>query len=308
LHCLKELSTGKHPMPWLQIRVQSTPEKVPELEDLLLGCGAMVVTFEDVNDDPVYEPELNTTPLWNSTRVTGLFEADADIEQIRPLIDEKGEELNIDLATKIEILEDKDWEREWMDSYHPIQFGQRLWVCPSWRDIPDPDAVNLMLDPGLAFGTGTHPTTALCLEWLDSIDCQNKTIIDYGCGSGILGIAGLLLGANKMVGIDIDPQAVQATQANAERNQIEADRIEVKLPPYESDLQAEVVVANILAGPLAHLADTISALVATNGQLALSGILSNQAQEVIDAYSPWFTIDSVVEKEDWIRIVGTKNA
>lgn len=295
-------------MPWLQIRVQSTPEQVPELEDLLLGCGAMVVTFEDVNDDPVYEPELNTTPLWNNTRVTGLFEADADIEQIRPLIDEKANELNTDLATKIEILEDKDWEREWMDSYHPIQFGKRLWVCPSWREIPDPDAVNLMLDPGLAFGTGTHPTTALCLEWLDSIDCQDKTIIDYGCGSGILGIAGLLLGADKMVGIDIDPQAVQATQANAERNQIPADRIEVKLPPYESDLQADVVVANILAGPLAHLATTIAALVATNGQLALSGILSNQAQEVIDAYSPWFTIDSVVEKEDWIRIVGTKNA
>ena len=295
-------------MPWLQIRVQSTPEQVPELEDLLLGCGAMVVTFEDVNDDPVYEPELNTTPLWNNTRVTGLFEADADIEQIRPLIDEKANELNTDLSTKIEILEDKDWEREWMDSYHPIQFGKRLWVCPSWRDIPDPDAVNLMLDPGLAFGTGTHPTTALCLEWLDSIDCQDKHIIDYGCGSGILGIAGLLLGASKMVGIDIDPQAVQATQDNAERNKIDANRIEVKLPPYESDLQAEVVVANILAGPLAQLASTISALVANNGQLALSGILSNQAQEVIDAYSPWFTIDSVVEKEDWIRIVGTKNA
>lgn len=295
-------------MPWLQIRVQSTPEQVPELEDLLLGCGAMVVTFEDVNDDPVYEPELNTTPLWNHTRVTGLFEADADIEQIRPLIEEKASELKTDLATKIEILEDKDWEREWMDSYHPIQFGERLWVCPSWRDIPDPDAVNLMLDPGLAFGTGTHPTTALCLEWLDSIDCQDKTIIDYGCGSGILGIAGLLLGANKMVGIDIDPQAVQATQDNAERNNIDADRIEVKLPPYDSDLQAEVVVANILAGPLAQLADTISALVAKDGQLALSGILSNQAQEVIDAYSPWFTIESVVEKEDWVRIVGTKNS
>lgn len=295
-------------MPWLQIRVQSTPEQVPELEDLLLGCGAMVVTFEDVNDDPVYEPELNTTPLWNHTRVTGLFEADADIEQIRPLIEEKATELNTDLATKIEILEDKDWEREWMDSYHPIQFGKRLWVCPSWRDIPDPDAVNLMLDPGLAFGTGTHPTTALCLEWLDSIDCQDKSIIDYGCGSGILGIAGLLLGANNMVGIDIDPQAVQATQDNAQRNHIDSSRIEVKLPPYESDLQAEVVVANILAGPLAQLADTISALVATGGQLALSGILSNQAQEVIDAYSPWFTIDSVVEKEDWVRIVATKNS
>ncbi|KJZ14446.1 ribosomal protein L11 methyltransferase [Marinomonas sp. S3726] len=295
-------------MPWLQIRVQSTPEQVPELEDLLLGCGAMVVTFEDVNDDPVYEPELNTTPLWNHTRVTGLFEADADVEQIRPLIDEKATELKTDLATKIEILEDKDWEREWMDSYHPIQFGERLWVCPSWREIPDPEAVNLMLDPGLAFGTGTHPTTALCLEWLDSLDCHNKTIIDYGCGSGILGIAGLLLGASNMVGIDIDPQAVQATQDNAERNKIDAKRIEVKLPPYESDLQAEIVVANILAGPLAQLADTISALVATGGQLALSGILSNQAQEVIDAYSPWFTIESVVEKEDWIRIVATKNA
>jgi ribosomal protein L11 methyltransferase len=295
-------------MPWLQIRVQSTPEQVPELEDLLLGCGAMVVTFEDVNDDPVYEPELNTTPLWNHTRVTGLFEADADIEQIRPLIDEKATELKTDLATKIEILEDKDWEREWMDSYHPIQFGERLWVCPSWREIPDPEAVNLMLDPGLAFGTGTHPTTALCLEWLDGLDCHNKTIIDYGCGSGILGIAGLLLGASNMVGIDIDPQAVQATQDNAERNKIDAKRIEVKLPPYESDLQAEIVVANILAGPLAQLADTISALVATGGQLALSGILSNQAQEVIDAYSPWFTIESVVEKEDWIRIVATKNA
>lgn len=295
-------------MPWLQIRVQSTPEQVPELEDLLLGCGAMVVTFEDVNDDPVYEPELNTTPLWNHTRITGLFEADADIEQIRPLIDEKANELNTDLATKIEILEDKDWEREWMDSYHPIQFGKRLWVCPSWRDIPDPKAVNLMLDPGLAFGTGTHPTTALCLEWLDSLDCQNKTIIDYGCGSGILGIAGLLLGANSMVGIDIDPQAVQATQDNAQRNNIDASRIEVKLPPYESDLQAEIVVANILAGPLAQLANTISALVAKDGQLALSGILSNQAQEVIDAYSPWFTINSVVEKDDWVRIVGTKNS
>ncbi len=294
-------------MPWLQIRVQSTPEQVPELEDLLLGCGAMVVTFEDVNDDPVYEPELNTTPLWNNTRVTGLFEADADIEQIRPLIDEKAAELKTDLATKIEILEDKDWEREWMDSYHPIQFGKRLWVCPSWRETPEPDAVNLMLDPGLAFGTGTHPTTALCLEWLDSIDCQDKNIIDYGCGSGILGIAGLLLGAKNMVGIDIDPQAVQATQDNAERNKIDASRIEVKLPPYDSELQADVVVANILAGPLAQLADTISALVATGGQLALSGILSNQAQEVIDAYSPWFTIESVVEKEDWVRIVGTKN-
>lgn len=294
-------------MPWLQIRVHTTPDHVPAFEDAMLDCGALVVTFEDVHDDPVYEPDLNTTPLWKHTRVTGLFEADADLELIRSVIEHKAEHLNesnIDL--KIEILEDKDWIREWMDSYHPIQFGKRLWVCPSWREVPDANAVNLILDPGLAFGTGTHPTTALCLEWLDSIDCQDKSIIDYGCGSGILGIAGLLLGANNMVGIDIDPQAVEATQANAERNSIAPDRYEVKLPPYEGDLQADIVVANILAGPLAELADTISKLVKQGGMLALSGILESQAHSVVEAYKPWFKIESIVEKEEWVRIVAKK--
>ncbi|GAA0832673.1 50S ribosomal protein L11 methyltransferase [Marinomonas arenicola] len=297
-------------MPWLQIRLNTTPEHVPAFEDTLLDCGAIVVTFEDVHDDPVYEPDLNTTPLWKHTQVTGLFEADADLEHIRPAVEHKAAALGDaeSLELKIEIVEDKDWEREWMDSYHPIKFGERLWVCPSWREVPDENAITLMLDPGLAFGTGTHPTTALCLQWLDSIDCENKTIIDYGCGSGILGIAGLLLGANNMVGIDIDPQAVQATQANAERNQIDPARIEVKLPPYESDLQADIVVANILAGPLAQLATTITTLVKPNGKLALSGILANQAQEVIEAYQEWFTIESITEKEEWVRIVGVKNA
>lgn len=294
-------------MPWLQIRVQTTPDYVPAFEDTLLECGALVVTFEDVHDDPVYEPELNTTPLWNHTRVTGLFEADADIEHIRPVVEHKAQQLGqSDINLKIEILEDKDWIREWMDSYHPIQFGKRLWVCPSWREVPDANAVNLMLDPGLAFGTGTHPTTALCLEWLDSVDCENKAVVDYGCGSGILGIAALLLGASNMIGIDIDPQAVEATQANAERNGIEASRYEVKLPPYEGDIKADIVVANILAGPLAELAPVITALVKPNGQLALSGILANQAHNVIDAYREAFHIDSVTEKEEWVRIVATK--
>ncbi|BFM49028.1 50S ribosomal protein L11 methyltransferase [Marinomonas sp. THO17] len=296
-------------MPWLQIRIHTTPDHVSAFEDTLLECGAMVVTFEDIHDDPIYEPELNTTPMWKNTKVTGLFEAEAKVDEIRPVVEHKalaiGEE---DIDLKIEILEDKDWEREWMDNYHPIQFGERLWVCPSWRDVPDPSAVNLMLDPGLAFGTGTHPTTALCLKWLDSIDCQDKTIIDYGCGSGILGIAALLLGANKMVGIDIDPQAVEATQENASRNQIDPSRLEVKLPPYETDLQADIVVANILAGPLAQLAPTIAALVKPGGQLALSGILANQAQEVIYAYQDWFSIENVTECDEWVRIVGTKQA
>lgn len=293
-------------MPWLQIRLHTVPDLVPTLEDTLLECGAMVVTFEDIHDDPVYEPELNTTPLWKHTKVTGLFEADADIEQIKPILEHKQESLQTDLQIKIEILEDKDWEREWMDSYHPIQFGNRLWVCPSWREVPDANAVTLMLDPGLAFGTGTHPTTALCLNWLDSIDCNDKTIIDYGCGSGILGIAGLLLGATKMIGIDIDPQAVEATQNNAVRNNISPDKYEVQLPPFDSQQQADIVVANILAGPLAQLAPTLSALVKPEGQLALSGILASQAQEVVDAYTPWFRIDSVTEKEEWVRIVATR--
>lgn len=296
-------------MPWLQIRIHTTPDHVSAFEDTLLECGAMVVTFEDIHDDPIYEPELNTTPMWKNTKVTGLFEAEAKIEEIRPVVEHKAQSIGEqDIDLKIEILEDKDWEREWMDNYHPIQFGERLWVCPSWRDVPDPSAVNLMLDPGLAFGTGTHPTTALCLKWLDSIDCQDKTIIDYGCGSGILGIAALLLGAKNMVGIDIDPQAVEATQENASRNQIDPSRLEVKLPPYETDLQADIVVANILAGPLAQLAPTIAALVKPGGQLALSGILANQAQEVIYAYQDWFTIENVTECDEWVRIVGTKQA
>jgi len=295
-------------MPWLQIRLHCVPEYVPELEDILLDCGSMVVTLEDVNDTPVYEPLLNTTPLWNQTRITGLFEADADVKKIQSILEEKASQLNTNFNIKIEILEDKDWVREWMESYHPIKFGQRLWVCPSWREVPEPTAVNLMLDPGLAFGTGTHPTTALCLTWLDSIDCTDKTIIDYGCGSGILGIAGLLLGANNMIGIDIDPQAVEATQANAERNHIDPSRIEVKLPPYKSSTQADIVVANILAGPLAHLAPIIATMITTNGKLALSGILINQVQEVVDAYTPWFTIESVAEQDDWARIVCCKNA
>ncbi|MCL3782939.1 50S ribosomal protein L11 methyltransferase, partial [Prolixibacteraceae bacterium JC049] len=148
----------------------------------------------------------------------------------------------------------KDWEREWMDNFHPMCFGQRLWICPSWRDVPDENAVNVMLDPGLAFGTGTHPTTAMCLQWLDGLDLAGKTIIDFGCGSGILAIAALKLGAAKAIGIDIDPQAIQASRDNAERNGV-SERLELYLPKDQPEaMTADVVVANILAGPLRELA------------------------------------------------------
>ncbi|MDU6435567.1 MAG: 50S ribosomal protein L11 methyltransferase, partial [Pantoea sp.] len=207
---------------------------------------------------------------------------------------------------KIEQIEDKDWEREWMDNFHPMRFGERLWICPSWRDVPDPDAVNVMLDPGLAFGTGTHPTTSLCLSWLDGLDLAGKTVIDFGCGSGILAIAALKLGAAQAIGIDIDPQAIQASRDNAERNGV-ADRLSLYLPHQQPEnLQADVVVANILAGPLRELAPLISVLPKTGGHLGLSGVLASQADGVCEAYADRFTLDPVAEKEEWCRITGVR--
>ena len=215
--------------------------------------------------------------------------------------------LGAGFAHKIEQLEDKDWEREWMDNFHPMRFGERLWICPSWRDVPDENAVNVMLDPGLAFGTGTHPTTSLCLQWLDSLDLTGKTVIDFGCGSGILAIAALKLGAAKAIGIDIDPQAIQASRDNAERNGV-SDRLELYLPKDQpEEMKADVVVANILAGPLRELAPLISVLPVSGGLLGLSGILASQAESVCDAYADSFTLDPVVEKEEWCRITGRKN-
>lgn len=193
-----------------------------------------------------------------------------------------------------------------MENFHPMRFGQRLWICPSWRDVPEPDAVNVMLDPGLAFGTGTHPTTALCLSWLDGLDLQGKTVIDFGCGSGILAIAALKLGAAQAIGIDIDPQAIQASRDNAERNGV-SDRLSLYLPHEQpADLSADVVVANILAGPLRELAPLISVLPKSGGYLGLSGILASQAESVCEAYEERFTLDPVAEKEEWCRITGVR--
>lgn len=182
----------------------------------------------------------------------GLFDAETDMNDVVAIL-ENHPLLGAGFAHKIEQLEDKDWEREWMDNFHPMRFGERLWICPSWRDVPDENAVNVMLDPWLAFGTALHPTTSLCLQWLDSLDLTGKTVIDFGCGSGILAIAALKLGAAKAIGIDIDPQAIQASRDNAERNGV-SDRLELYLPKDQpEEMKADVVVANILAGPLREL-------------------------------------------------------
>src|SRR5690554_1382009 len=290
-------------MPWLQIKVATSPEQAETYEDLLLAAGCAAVTYQDAADQPIFEPDLGTTPLWSHTIVTGLFAAEHDLLETLQLLAQAQAHAFADDPElpefKAEILEDKDWEREWMDHYHPMQFGQRLWVCPSWREAPEPNAVNVMLDPGLAFGTGTHPTTALCLEWLDGQDLTDKTVIDFGCGSGILALAALKLGAKHVIGIDIDPQALQASRDNAERNGV-AERLTVYLPQEQPDnLTADVVVANILAGPLKALSQPIAQLVKTGGQLALSGILDSQAEEVNQLYQQWFTMTPPALREEW---------
>ncbi|OBX10556.1 50S ribosomal protein L11 methyltransferase [Gallibacterium genomosp. 3] len=292
-------------MAWLQIRLNSTNEQAEQLSDILEELGAVSVTFMDSKDTPIFEPLPGETRLWGNTDVMALFDAETDMQAIvEALFAEQA--ITAETAYKIEQIEDKDWEREWMDNFHPLKFGQRLWICPSWREIPDPTAVNVMLDPGLAFGTGTHPTTALCLEWLDSLDLQDKTVIDFGCGSGILAIAALKLGAKQAIGIDIDPQAIQASRENAKRNGVE-DRLQLYLSAdTPQDLTADIVVANILAGPLKELAPIISNLVIPQGHLGLSGILATQSNAVAAAYADQFALDDVAEREEWCRITGIK--
>ncbi|MGF1708637.1 50S ribosomal protein L11 methyltransferase [Enterovibrio baiacu] len=293
-------------MPWIQIKLNATIENAETIGDMLMEeAGALSVTFLDAKDTPVFEPLPGETRLWGETDILALYDAETDMDAVLAIL-KASPLLADDFAYKVEQLEDKDWERAWMDNFKPMQFGQRLWVCPSWCDAPDPNAVNIMLDPGLAFGTGTHPTTALCLEWLDGQDLAGKTVIDFGCGSGILSLAALLLGAEKVIGIDIDPQALQASKDNAERNGV-ADRLELYLPKDQPDnLQAEIVVANILAGPLRELSPVIKSLMMPNGKLAMSGVLDTQAESVADCYRDELTIDDIIVKEEWCRITGQK--
>ncbi|QDX31666.1 50S ribosomal protein L11 methyltransferase [Dickeya poaceiphila] len=292
-------------MPWIQLKINTSGAHAEQLGDALSESGAVSVTFQDTHDTPVFEPLPGETRLWGDTDVIGLYDAETDMVEVVAMLEHEPL-LGTGFQHKIEQLEDKDWEREWMENFHPMQFGNRLWICPSWRDVPDPNAVNVMLDPGLAFGTGTHPTTSLCLQWLDGLNLNGKTVIDFGCGSGILAIAALKLGAAHAIGIDIDPQAIQASRDNAQRNGV-SERLELFLPKDQpKDLSADVVVANILAGPLRELAPLISVLPKAGGHLGLSGILASQAQSVAQAYEAQFQLDPVAEKEEWCRITGIR--
>lgn len=297
-------------MPWIQAIVDITAEQSAEIEDLLMAIGAQAVTMRDGANQPIYEPPLGTTPLWDNVNLWALFDAEQPVdEQMKQLAGIYQAEYSKPFPHyKLELVEDKDWVREWMDTFKPMPFGERLWICPSWLEPTDPDAVNLKLDPGLAFGTGTHPTTSLCLKWLDGQDVNDKTVVDFGCGSGILGVAAMILGAKHLVGIDIDPQAILASHENAERNDVSKDKVEFYLPEDAPKYQANMVLANILAGPLVELKDAILSYLQPGGQLVLSGILASQAQEVADAYANNCTIELIKEEDGWVRIDATKFA
>lgn len=288
-------------MPWLELRIDSNRDDAPAIEDALVNCGALSVTLQDNADHPIFEPALGETPLWQNTRVVGLFDADIDTGAVYRQL-----QLPRDTAHSWNTLEDKDWEREWMAHYQPIQCGANLWICPSWIAPPQPEAVNLLLDPGLAFGTGTHPTTFLCMQWLSEQELAGRTAVDYGCGSGILGIAALLLGARSVIGVDIDPQALLATQDNAQRNGLAAERFLVFFPGKAPSTKHDVVLANILAGPLVELADTLEQHLNPQGLLCLSGILHTQADTVMSAYSDFVDFDPVRQREEWVCLTGRR--
>ncbi|MCV6614101.1 MAG: 50S ribosomal protein L11 methyltransferase [Cellvibrionaceae bacterium] len=287
-------------MPWLQLKINASRDSAGALEDALINSGALSVTLQDNADQPILEPALGETPLWQETRITGLYAAEVDTA----IIDRQLQRFELDAYW--EQLEDKDWEREWMNNYHPIQCGHDFWICPSWLEPPEPQAINLMLDPGLAFGTGTHPTTFLCLQWLAEQDASNLDIVDYGCGSGILAIGAMLKGAKRAIGVDIDPQALIATRENSRRNGLDPATVEVYMPSACPEFGADITLANILAGPLAELAPTLSALTKPGGLLCLSGVLNTQAETVMAAYRPQFEFEPVRQKEEWVCLVGRK--
>lgn len=301
-------------MGWIQLQLSTTPNLAHDLESLLEANNSLAITLVDAADQPVLEPARGETPLWDSIILTAIFTADTDPEKLIQALSESYLPNKLP-PVEFKILEDEDWERAWMDSFKPLCFGENLWICPSWAKAPNPDAVNIMLDPGLAFGTGTHPTTALCLSWLDQQDLNDKVLIDYGCGSGILGIAALLLGAKQITGVDNDPQALIASKNNCEKNQIDPGKFRTFLPKdfveeinIENIKPADILLANILAGPLIELAAYLAALVKANGGILLSGILEEQAESVRLAYEPWFKIDPITTQDGWVRIVGQRIA
>jgi ribosomal protein L11 methyltransferase len=288
-------------MPFLQLTLPIGSADPAPIEEALRAAGAASITLEDAGDDPVLEPAPGSTPLWPRVRIKALFDAATNADVLRASFPD---------AT-FEHVADRAWEREWLKDFRPMRFGRRLWICPGGQRPPLDESMDaaclIELDPGLAFGTGTHPTTALCLEWLDSEPLHGKFVVDYGCGSGVLVIAALKLGAAAAVAIDIDPQALLATRDNAARNHV-AQRLTVTGPDEAPLVHADILLANILAEPLMDLAPSFAERVVPGGSVVLSGILRGQAAPVASRYAPWFDMRPATVRDDWALLYGARRS
>ena len=290
---------------WQELHFTACKADVEPLEAWLFEQGALSVTLEDDADQPLLEPGPGETPLWDRVKVAALFEGTRDLT---PVLAAAPQAWTLERPVAPVPVADREWTREWEAQFHPMPMGERLWICPSWTPPPNPDAINILLDPGLAFGTGTHPTTAMCLRALDAGLTSSMRVVDYGCGSGILGIAAARLGASAVLGVDNDPQAIVASGANAARNQIAATQFVAVLPDSPLVVQwagsADWVIANILAGPLLDLKPALTDLLGPRGQLTLAGLLERQAMEVIEAYAPEVSLAVVDQREEWVLLSG----
>jgi ribosomal protein L11 methyltransferase len=295
-------------LDWIQISIElpSGAHGVETLEDLLLELGASAISLSNAGDRQLFEPLPGETPLWERCWVVGLFPATTEPANVLFSVQAR---LGLEQPPRfrVETLADRDWIRACLADLRPMRFGRRLWICPSGHSVTEADAVVVQLDPGLAFGTGTHPSTALCLRALDALDLAGKTVIDYGCGSGILAVAAALLGARDVTAVDIDPQAVQATRANAERNGVTAC-VRALLPEAFDPAPADLLVANILSGPLKSLAARFAACIRPGGRLVLAGLLVEEAAALRAAYAPWFELPQAQVEDGWLCLSGIRRA
>ncbi len=293
-------------MTYWQFSLNCRAAELESTEDLLLGLGALSLSIGDAGDEPLYEPLPGETPLWSESVLTATFDSEHDPEILWQRISGA---LPAELAASLrrQALEERDWEQVYKNHFRPIECAPGLWIVPSWAEPPAADATVIELDPGLAFGTGSHPTTALCLAWLAANPPRARRVIDYGCGSGILAIAALKLGARRVVAVDVDPQALEATRNNLEANGVEPQSVQVTAPAAMDENPADLLIANILAGPLIEFAPRFAALLRPGGQILLSGILISQLDDIQSAYGAEFELEPAATRGDWAAISGIRN-
>lgn len=292
---------------WQQLKIQLHSENASYFEQILFDSDAISISYLDAEDQPVFQEEPGSTPLWDNTFLLCLFNAKTDLGSLLNKLRCNTKVLN-NKSLNIELIEDQDWERSWMKDFEPIQFGEKLWICPSWLSPPEPNAVNIKLDPGLAFGTGNHATTSLCLRWLDQADVRGSEVIDYGCGSGVLSIASALLGAVKVHSVDNDPQAISATIDNSRRNKVPGDVLTTYLPEAVPPVHADILIANILERPLIDLSEKFAELVKKGGYITLSGLLEEQIPSLLSCYDRWFDMGAPQVEQGWALLCGTRKS